>query len=212
MKIIDCQQRSIEWHAARLGRVTSSCAAEMAATRKDGKESADRRNLRVRLALERLTGRSCESTFQSAAMLQGQAREADACGLYEALTGHILSTVGFVAHDELMAGASPDGYIGEFEGLVEAKCPIPATHLGYLKTGIVPDEYAKQIVHQLWITGARWCDWISFNPDFPEALRMKLVRINRDEAQIASYELIVRAFLTEVEREYESVSSLEVPA
>ncbi len=201
-------QRSDEWRALRLGRVTSSCAAEMQATRKDGKEAAGRRNLRLRLALERICGRSLESGYQSAAMLQGQEREADACGLYEALTGRLLKTCGFVAHDTLMAGASPDGYVGDFEGLIEAKCPIPATHWDYLQSGRVPADYLAQVQHQLWITGARWCDWLSYGPEFPEPLQVKLVRIDRDEAAIAAYELIVRQFLSDVDKEVDAVQAM----
>ena len=207
----DIDQRSEAWHQLRLGRVTSSCASDMLATLKSGKgEAAGRRNLRVRLVLERIVGRSCESDFQSAAMRGGHEREADAQALYEALTGRILHTTGFVAHDSLMAGASPDGYVGDWEGLVEAKCPIPATHLDYLKSGQVPGEYLKQVHHQLWITGAQWCDWLSYSPEFPEPIQVKLVRIKRDEAEIAAYELLVRQFLSEVERELEGVQQLMV--
>ena len=201
-------QRSTEWFALRVGRLTSSCAAEMQATLKNGKETAGRRNLRVRLALERLVGRSLERDFVSPAMQQGIEREADACALYEGLTGRLLTEVGFVAHDTLLAGCSPDGVVDDFEGRVECKCPIPATHLDYLRTGLIPNEYQKQILHQLWITGARWCDWLSYCPDFPEALQTKLVRFHRDEAQMQAYELIVRMFLTEVERELADIEAL----
>lgn len=207
MRILTTEQRTPEWHAARVGYLTGSCAADMLATIKTG-EAAARRNLRARLVLERITGRSQESTFQSPAMQQGIEREADACALYEALTGHLLSTTGFLAHDSLLAGCSPDGYVGDFEGIIEAKCPLAATHLDYLKTGTIPGNYDKQIQHSLWITGAQWCDWLSFNPDFPEALRTKLVRVERDEAAMKAYELLVRIFLAEVEKEVEAVQQL----
>lgn len=208
MIVHEIDQRSDEWRQLRLGRLTSSCAADMLATRKDKSEAAGRRNLRVRLALERVTGRSCESGYESAAMLQGKEREADARGLYEAITGCFLRSVGFVAHDSLLAGCSPDGVVGEYEGLVEAKCPLAATHWDYLRTGTVPDEYVKQVQHQLWITGANWCDWISFHPDFPEPLRMKLVRIDRDQAAMKAYELLVRQFLAEVDRDVAEIERL----
>jgi len=81
------------------------------------------------------------------------------------LTRSILTSSGFLEHDTLMAGCSLDGHVGDFEGLVEIKCPQAATHLDYLKTGTIPGDYYKQITHALWITGAQWCDWLSFNPD-----------------------------------------------
>jgi hypothetical protein len=199
--IIDCVQRSPQWVSARLGRLTASCASDMLTTRKDRSEAAGRRNLRIRLVLERITGKPQESDYQSAAMLQGMEREADAAGLYEALTGRILSSVGFCQHDTLMAGCSPDGYVGDFEGIVEVKSPIPATHWDYLKSGVIPGEYEKQILCALWITGAQWCDWLSYNPDFPEPLRVKLVRVERKQVDCDAFELAVRQFLREVEAE-----------
>lgn len=208
MKIIACDQRTPEWMAARLGRLTGSVAADMLATRKDKKEAAPRRNLRVRLALERIVGRSLESDFVSPAMQAGIDREADACGIYEAVTGTILETVGFLAHDSLMAGASLDGYVNDFEGIVEVKCPLPATHLEYLRTGVVPEEYQPQVENNLWISGARWCDWLSYCPEFPEPLRVKLVRVSRADATIAAYELAATLFLSEVDREVEGIQAL----
>lgn len=207
MIIHDVDQRSPKWAAIRLGKLTGSCAAEMMATIKSG-EAASRRNLRVRLVLERVTGRSQESGYVSAAMQAGIDRELDAFATYEALTGRLLTSTGFIAHDTLMAGCSLDGHVGDFEGIIEAKSPLPATHLDYVKSGTIPGDYYKQIVHGLWITGAQWCDWLSYNPDFPEPLRVKLVRVHRDEAQIKSYELLARMFLAEVEKECSEVERL----
>jgi YqaJ-like viral recombinase domain len=206
--VIDAPQRSPAWATARLGRLTGSRASDMLATRKDGKEAAGRANLRVQLVLERLTGRCQESGYVSAAMQQGIDREVDACAVYEGLTGNILQTSGFLSHVGLMAGCSLDGHIGNFEGIIEVKSPIPATHLDYLKTGTIPGEYYKQIVHGLWISGARWCDWLSYNPDFPEPLRVKLVRVERIRAEIDSYELLVRQFLQDVDREYAALEAM----
>lgn len=207
MIVHDVDQRSPEWAAIRLGKLTGSCAAEMMATIKSG-EAASRRNLRVRLVLERVTGRSQESGYVSAAMQAGIDRELDAFATYEALTGRLLTSTGFIAHDTLMAGCSLDGHVGDFEGIIEAKSPLPATHLDYVKSGTIPGDYYKQIIHGLWITGAQWCDWLSYNPDFPEPLRVKLVRVHRDEAQIKSYELLARIFLAEVEKECSEVERL----
>lgn len=203
MKVHRFDQRSADWRDIRLGKLTSSGAADMLATLKDAKkEAAGRRNLRIRLVLERLTGRSQESDYVSAAMQQGIDREADAMAYYEAVTGHLVDAVGFCEHDTLAAGCSPDGVIGDFEGVVEIKSPIAATHWDYVKTGVVPGEYQKQILHHLWITGAAWCDWLSFNPDFPEALRVKLVRVPRVEIECLAYGKVVERFLREVDDEY----------
>lgn len=176
-------------------------------------EAAARRNLRVQLVLERITGRSHDRGFQSQAMLDGIEREQAAIEAYEALSGRLLRSIGFVSHDDLMAGYSPDGVIGEFEGLIEGKCPIQATHMDFLRTGQVPGEYLKQILHGLWLTGAAWCDFVSFHPDFPEGAQLKVVRVERNELAIKDHDAKVRAFLAEVDRDVESFHTmLNLPA
>jgi hypothetical protein len=211
--IIDCAQRSPEWHEARVGRLTSTGADPMLATIKSGGYSAGRKNLLARLLLERVTGKPQENGYESKAMKDGAEREADALALYEARVRSV-RTCGFLRHDELMAGASLDGYVGDFEGIVEAKCPMPATHLEYLRTGTVPLDYYRQITHQLWMCGASWCDFVSFHPDFPERSRLKIVRVPRNPVEIAAYDLAARLFLADVDREVESFNAavMEVTA
>jgi hypothetical protein len=205
--VVDCAQRSEAWFAARLGRVTSSVASDMLATRRDGKQAAGRINLRVRLALERLTGRVQESGYVSKAMQDGIDREADALAEFEALTGTFVSKCGFLAHPTLMAGASLDGYLGDFETVVEVKAPIAATHLAYLK-GVLPTDHYAQCVHQAWLTGARAVELVSVQPEFPDPLRVKVFHLEPKADEIAAHELMVRAFLTEVDREVEAIEAL----
>jgi hypothetical protein len=207
MTVHDVEQRSGEWAALRAGRLCASRAADMLATIQKG-EAAGRRNLRVQLVLERITGRSHDRDIQTPAILDGIEREAEALAAYETVTGDLVRKVGFISHDTLLAGGSPDGVIGDFVGLVEAKCCIPATHLDSLKTGTVPGEYLKQITHLLWLTGAQWCDWLSWQPDFPEALQVKLVRVARSEPAIAEYDAKVKTFLAEVDAEVQAVQTL----
>lgn len=199
--VLEAEQRSEAWRLARTGRLCGSRSADMLATIKSGGEAAGRRNLKAQLVLERLTGRPQDSDYVSPAMQQGIDREADALLLYEALTGQVVIRTGFLSHAALLAGCSLDGHLGDFDGIVEVKCPIPATHLEYLKTGIVPDAYAKQVLHNLWISGAGWCDWLSYNPDFPDPLQVKLVRIPRVPADIDAYAEKAKAFLREVDVE-----------
>jgi hypothetical protein len=209
--IHEAPQRSAEWFAARCGRLTASCASKMLATVKSG-EAADRRDLRTRLVLERLTGQPHEDTFVTKDMERGTTLEPEARGAYEAHTGLIVSEVGFIAHTEVLAGGSPDGVIGDFDGLVELKAPRSATHLRYLREGKMPTEHAAQVRHLLWLTGAPFCDFVSFDPRFPAKLQLFVHRVKRNETEIVSYEIAARAFLTEVEREYQDVLSLQAVA
>lgn len=204
---LTAEQRTDAWRAARLGRVTGSCASDMLAKIKTG-EAAGRRNLRIRLVLEQLTGVSQEDGFVSRDMQRGIELEPAAILAYEVETGRLVRRSGFLAHPTLMAGCSPDGIIGNFAGLLEAKCPKSATHLDYLR-GEVPGDYLKQCQHNLWISGAPWCDFVSYDPSFaPLGLALKITRIYMDDAQRSAYELLVRMFLGEVERERLEVERL----
>lgn len=207
MRIVQCEQRSPEWLKARLGKLTASRASDMTATIQKG-EAAARKNLRTQLVLERLTGVSQESGFVNQAMQQGVEREPDALLWYEAETGQLVQRTGFIEHDTLAAGASLDGHVGELEGVVECKCPIASTHLEFLETGKIPGAYLDQITHQLWITGAAWCDYVSFHPDFPEGLRLKILRVQRDERAIAAYAEKAAAFLAEVDQKVATLRTL----
>lgn len=92
----------------------------------------------------------------------------------------------FTIHPEIdYVGATPDGYIGT-DGLIEIKCPNSSNHLDNLLESAQLAQYTPQLQFQLWVTGRKWVDWISFDPRAPEALQMHIVRVERDEAFIAS--------------------------
>jgi predicted phage-related endonuclease len=205
--VIDVPQRSDAWFAARLGRLTGSVAKDMLAEIKSG-EAAARRDLRVRLAVERLTGRRDEDGFTNAAMQWGTDHEDDAFAAYEAVTGNMARRTGFCQHDTLMAGASLDGHLGDFQTLVSLKCPKSATHYGYLKAGTMPTTYLPQMTHELWITGAKEYHFLSYDPRFDGKLQTFFVTVQRDESAIAAYEAKALAFLREIDAELDSLRSL----
>lgn len=209
--IIDAAQRSPEWFAARVGRLTGSIASDMLAKIRSG-EAAGRRNLRLRLVLERLTGKPQENDFVSPAMLAGLEREASAYAAYEALTGDMAQRTGFLSHTEHMAGCSLDGHMGDFERLLSIKCRQPAAHLEFLRSGKVPGDAMAQIRHELWITGADEHVYFSWNPDFQEPLQSRLVVVTRLDADIGGYEREALAFLKEVETELHAVRTMANPA
>ena len=208
--IVDAPQRSDAWFAARVGRLTGSVAGDMLA--KIGKgEAAGRRNLRLRLVLERLTGRPQENGFVSPAMQAGLDREASAYAAYEALTGDVAQRTGFLSHVEHMAGCSLDGHLGDFAKLVSIKCRQPAAHLEFLRSGKIPADAMAQIRHELWITGADEHDYFSWNPDFPESLQSRIVTVTRMVADIGGYEREALAFLTEVDTELQAMWTMADP-
>jgi putative phage-type endonuclease len=200
MTIIDVPQRSEEWFAARLGRVTGSRAKDVIATIKSG-EAAARRDYRFQLVTERLTGYRDEDGFVSKDMQRGTDLEPEAFAAYEALTGNFVRRTGFVVADDCMAGCSLDGDVQAMTGIVEIKCPKSATHFGYIKSGEIPSNHLPQMIHNLWITGAQWCDFVSYDDRFPDGLQLVVIRYKRLDAAIADYAAKVREFLSEVERD-----------
>lgn len=209
--IIDCEQRSDEWRAARVGRLTGSRAPHMMAKIKSG-EAAARRNLRVGMGLERITNRPYERSFSARVTQQGIDTEPLALGIYEARTGNIIERTGFLSGGALMVGCSLDGHVNNFEGIVEAKCPESATHYAYLKTRAIPEEYQWQCIHNLWVSNAQWCDFISFDPSFPDDLQYLCVRLERNESEISAYADAANRFLAEVVVEYNEIQKLRVAA
>jgi YqaJ-like recombinase protein len=207
-QIITAEQRSPAWFAARAGRLTGSRASDMLATIKSG-EAAGRRDLRAQLVVERLTGEPQEDGFVNAAMLRGIEKEPEAFAAYEAATGHVVRRTGFLAHDDLLVGCSLDGDVDEFTGIVELKCPKSATHLGYLRSGKLPTAHLAQVTHNLFVTGAEWCDFASFDDRFPSHLQLFRVRVARTDVDLAAYEKAVRAFLSEVDTEVAALSALQ---
>jgi putative phage-type endonuclease len=189
------EQRTEEWFAARLGKVTASRVADVLAKIKSG-ESASRKNYKMELVVQRLTNKQGES-FTNAAMEWGTEQEPFARMAYEAHTGTFVKEEGFVDHPTIEGfGCSPDGIVGE--GLIEIKCPNTANHIETVLENKVPSKYIPQMQAQMACTGAKWCDFVSFDPRVPEDLQLFVVRVERDQEYIDAMEVEVKQFLSEV--------------
>ena len=207
MTLHHCEQRSPEWIALRLGRVTASKAHLLSARNKNGGEPAPRRDYRTQFALERVTHVSQERDFQARDTDRGRRYEPEAIRAYEAHTGRIAMPIGFVSHDDLMSGCSPDGFVDD--GGIDVKCPRPANHFANLRCrGALPPDYLPQLQHSCWITGASWWDLVSYCPQMPEGARLYIARYHRVEQDMNAHELAVRFFLDEIEAEMREVEGL----
>lgn len=193
-------QGTPEWKADRLGKVTGSAVAALYAKVKTG-EAAARADYRIQLVLERLTG-AVEDVYTNKDMEWGTATEPAARLAFEAESGLAVNEAGFCYFEHIAAGCSVDGFIESPDGRVgifETKCPKSKTHLSYLDAGEVPSMYKPQLIHNLWITGAAFCDFQSFDPRFPERLQRMCVRLERDEEEITAHAAMVKVFLEEVD-------------
>lgn len=218
--IIDCEQRSPEWRQARCGRITGTDADALLSKGKKGEESYQRRDLRIRKALERITGVVQDDDYQNRNMAYGVSREADARAAYEAARGVLVRQTGFIAHNTLPIGCSLDGDVDDCAGLVELKAPKSATHLSYLRAArtpkaqanpiiVIPVDYWRQLVHGLYVTGAQWADFVSFDDRLPDELQLLIVRVLRADVNIKAYDILLRNFLKEIDAEHDAILALK---
>jgi predicted phage-related endonuclease len=209
-------QRTDDWYAARIGKATASRFKDAIATKKQT-EKQKKDNLPgdpmqaqldylTELVVERLTQQPVQR-YATAAMQWGTEQEPAARAAYERITGTSVEETGFVAHDTLLAGCSPDGLV-DWDGLVEIKCPWnTANHIETLLNGM-PDEHIPQVQGQMWITGRQWCDFVSYDPRMPAELQLHVQRINRDPTYVADLERRVTEFLAEVGAQVEALRRL----
>ncbi len=198
------EQRTEEWFQHRLGKVTASRISDVIAKTKTG-VSTSRQNYLIQLVSERLTGKKGDS-YVNQAMLDGIEREDAARALYMLNKDVDVTEVGFFDHPVIKnSGASPDGAVhaeieGKYAGLIEIKCPIETTHTNTLMSKSVPSKYIPQMQWQLACTGAKWVDFVSYNPNFPVELQLFVSRVERDNDYIAELEAEVVKFLDEVDQ------------
>ena len=191
-------QGTDEWRQARCGSVGASDAPRVVRRTKTG-YSADRDSLMASKILERLTGVPVE-VFKTAAMLQGTAREPEARLLYAMVRGVEVEEVGLVPHPTIKGShASPDGFVTGISGLIEIKCPMPAAHLDTLLTETISSDHFVQMQWQMACTGRQWCDFVSYNPDFPPAMQLWIKRVLRNPDFIGDLEREIKTFIKELE-------------
>jgi len=90
-------------------------------------------------------------------------------------------------------GGTPDGLIGKNK-IIEIKCPWnPVNHLNnYLNHNTVvhsyPDSYLSdywwQVQGYLWITNRDECDFVTYDPGFPQHLCLSITHVKRNDEDI----------------------------
>ena len=203
---IDLVQGTDEWIYARLGKVTASRIKDVVAKAKTGNVSESRRTYRKNLAVERIKGKPRSGMYKSEILDRGNDTEPQAREEYVRATFNEVTEVGFVTHPRIdMSGCSPDGLVAP-DGLIQIKCPLDDAHYETLKNDKIDGGYIKQIQWEMACTERKWCDYVSFNPEWPDDLQLKIIRIDRDDEMIAELEKQVVIFLKEVDEEVKSLT------
>ncbi|WP_273760460.1 lambda exonuclease family protein [Bartonella sp. ML70XJBT.G] len=201
------EQRTAEWFQARLGKVTASNIYNILSKTVKGSPTSKYEDYKIKLMTERLTGEISQS-YTIPAMQWGVKYDENALKEYEFIYGTEVTKCGFIQHPTMeMAGASPDGLVGE-DGLVAIKCLQSIHHLRFYMDGNIKPEYIAQMQFQMACTGRKWCHFISFDPHFvgrSSHLRMKIKRVDRDDKHIEEINQAVAVFLGEIERDLKQI-------
>ncbi len=191
---IPCIQGSEEWLRLRLGKPTASEFSRILTPAKL-ELAAGRHSYAIELLTEMILDGPLDGVT-TPAMLHGKDWEPKARAAYEMQEGVDVEDVGFCTTDDGRVGASPDAFVGE-EGSLEIKCPEkPEIHVGYL---LNPDSlkkaYLPQVQGQLYVTGRKWTDLISYFMGIP----MVKIRIEPDQKFHAALASVLEVFLRELE-------------
>jgi len=176
MQIINnIEQGTNEWLKLRLGIPTASNFNKIITSK--GGNSTQINAYALELASDTLILEP-EESYKSSDMERGNELEPEAREAYEQYTFNSVNIVSFIKEND--CGYSPDGLVGE-EGLIEIKCPQKKNHTEYLSKKTLPSAYKAQVQGGLMISGRKWCDFISYNPNFEEKNRLMIIRVFRDE-------------------------------
>ena len=173
-----------EWFAKRAGKFTCSRFGDLMSTgrAKDEVFSQTGYSYIYQVAAERVG--SYTFPFDTSSVRWGKENERQALEEYCDRTGLELEDIrtGTEAYAELneYVGGTPDGII--LPGVIEIKCPYtPQEHMRTVAERSVPKQYFWQVQGHMFLTGADYCDFISFDPRIVnEHYRMVILRVQRD--------------------------------
>lgn len=187
-QIIECEQKSDAWYAARLGIVTSS---EFSSVLAKG-QGKTRYSYMMKLAGERITGKPMAS-YTNADMERGVALEPVAREAYSIIANVELRQVGFIRNGD--KGCSPDSLIGK-KGMLELKTAAAHILIDLIKRDDFPAEHKAQTQGALLVAEREWID-LAVYCDAPN-LPMFVKRAYRDEAYLKTLEDEIARFNEEL--------------
>lgn len=171
------EQRTAAWYEARKGLITGSAVGAILGLSPFMKP----RDVLRRMVREYF---GAESEFNgNVATEYGTFHEDGARFEYELETGNKVDEAGFYVHDNGWLGASPDGFVGEFQ-LIEIKCPFGQRDKNppEFKTIFDQPHYYAQIQVQLYVTGRAQCDFFQWSQHGTKLEKIDFDQVWIDEA------------------------------
>ena len=207
MMIVDCQQGTPDWFAARAGVVTASMFSTARDYKKNGDPSSKQLDYAMQVAVERIAGETIQSTYETWQMRRGSELEMEARSGHSFRLEKDIIEVGFVRSDCGRFGGSPDDLIDD-DGGAEYKCPIGAGQLRKIFIELDKSDYLDQVQGNMWITGRQWWELVIYCPFLSPAARLFTVtRYDRDQkyiddlaADLEDFDKLVNEYKTTLEK------------
>jgi len=178
----DVVQGTDEWNLLKAGMFSSSKFSELMG---DKKKSGRKTYLR-RILSERITGIPCVDKYYGQAMKRGNELESRGRALHGLKIGEKIKEVGFITLGggwDGWVGCSTDGLIGE-DGIYEGKAVNNPVQIWTILEDRVPTHHRFQIQGGMLVTGRKFCDFVSYNPDAGLKYEYFHKRVFRDERLI----------------------------
>jgi putative phage-type endonuclease len=205
MIIYDIEQQSEAWYEAKCGRVTGTRFKALVA----GEATQTYKDLVTNIACEIITGKM-EETYSNANMEKGLETEPEARDEYQDICGIGVKEIGFIIPNEdtkyhEWIGISPDG-LTEDGGMIEIKCPLARTHFEYIEAKRLPSEYRYQVQGQLFVTGLKYCDFVSY----VEGMKSFIIRVYPDQELFKEFEKRLDILILQVKQKLENYNQYEI--
>jgi hypothetical protein len=195
--------RTPEWFKIRIGKFTASNFSKLLARPADKNASISKSALScIEKAAAQLYYNDYHEIPDSDSTLWGIEYESKAIQLFSELTGMQTRDMGYIEHPYLTSvGATPDTQIIDITQpnkliIAQIKCPYNSQYHRDYRNKISDtqslkskkSQYFWQIQGEIWITGAEYSYFISFDPRISNNERLHYVKIYRDNDAIARLE------------------------
>jgi putative phage-type endonuclease len=190
------EQRSDEWFAERLGKITGTRAAALMGT------PLAQKSLMAVLVSE-IAMAQRQDVVTTNAMRRGVKMEAEARIYYEVRHNVEVVETAFVEHPVLpFCGCSPDGLVGETGG-VEIKCLLPDNHIRVMLLDTIDKKHEWQIKWNLFCSQREYWDYFGYCADMPGELASyekrffaKDVNFGEIEKRLTQFQVELNGWLT----------------
>lgn len=171
MQVYNIEQGSSEWHDLRNKYPLTASEAQAIGNQGKGLETLIWKKLAERYSS------ADKDNYTNKDLDRGKELEPLARDMYELRTGYKVEKVGFVTDENIskVGGASPDSLVND-DGLLEIKCLNDDNHFQAIiekkKNDLfkIDSGYMWQMQMQMLFTGRKWCDYLLYNPNYPESL------------------------------------------